>query len=489
MKRVALFFLLATFAMNSLAVRVLFDYRVFHAPGEGPYVEIFTSFEGATFALTPADSGLYQSHAEMTLIVNRNGQIVDFRKVAVDGPFVAANNPSDFLSLERFMLPLGIYDLEVEIRDLGDPSKSPETLYQKIEINNPSTGAFVSDLEFVSAYRKTTDESPFSKSGFDLLPYVSNYFPTNLNSLIFYAELYGTLEAFGEGSAFVSNVCVIDARDNAIENCKKIKREKSAMVVPMLQTLDISDLPTGDYKIRIEIRDRENLLVYMKERNFSRNKIEVDEQSAQALDDAELAGSFVMQFTDAKELYDHILYHIPIASDIDRGTIDTQLKNADLLTLQSFLYTFWKKREHEDPKSAWMKYNESIAVVKANFATRIKPGWQSDRGRVYLQYGKPNTRIQRPSDPDYWPFEIWHYYVTNSDLHNRRFLFYDTNLSGDMELLHSDVPEEIKNFQWKDMVRSRPAALNASDASSQNSSQRTDPRGRDEIENLWYSPY
>ncbi|MBL0317571.1 MAG: hypothetical protein IPP69_18145 [Flavobacteriales bacterium] len=77
------------------------------------------------------------------------------------------------MSLERFMLPQGVYDLEVEIRDLGNPTKSPESLYQKIEINNPSTGAFISDIEFVTAYRQATEVSSFSKSGYDILPYVS----------------------------------------------------------------------------------------------------------------------------------------------------------------------------------------------------------------------------------------------------------------------------------------------------------------------------
>jgi hypothetical protein len=90
---------------------------------------------------------------------------------------------------------------------------------------------------------------------------------------------------------------------------------------------------------------------------------------------------------------------------------------------------------------------------------------------------------------DYWPFEIWHYYETDNNLHNRRFLFYDTTLMGDLELLHSDVPGEAKNFNWLDMVRSRPAALNMSDASRNNANQRTDTNSRDEIENLWFSPH
>lgn len=490
-----LFFVLVTsIAVPSSALRVIFDYRVFHVPGEGPYVEFVTSFDGKTFTHAPSDSGLVQAHVELTLIVNRLDKIVDFRKVSVDGPLVKRGDESDFISVERFMLPAGVYDLEVEIKDTNLPDAKTESLFQKIEINNPSTGVFVSDLEFISAYRQSSDLNAFTKSGYDMLPYVSNYFPTSLNSLIFYGEIYRTDSVFGTGAGFLSTICVVDAMDNAVENCKRMKREKAAQVVPILQVLDISDLPTGEYKVRVEVRNRENQLVYMKERNFSRNKVDAPAPSMtssleQIPADNVVAFSFAATFTDRDQLYDLLLYHLPIAGDNDRNTIDTQLKNAELKTLQGFLYTFWQKRNPEDPEGAFRKYEENIKIVKDNFSTRIKPGWQTDRGRVYLEYGKPNTRIQRPNDSDYWPFEIWHYYVTDSNLHNRRFLFYDTNLMGDYELLHSDVPSEVKNFNWKDMVRSRPAGLNMSDASRNNANQRSDPNSRDEIENLWYSPH
>jgi GWxTD domain-containing protein len=476
---------------DASAVRVIFDYRVFHAPGEGPYVEFVTSFDAATFQHTAADSGLVQAHAELNLIVSRLGQIVDFRKVKVDGPMVRKGEEADFLSVERFMLGNGVFDLEVEVMDMAAGTGVKESMTQRIEINNPSDGVFISDIQFVSAYRQSTDDNAFSKSGYDLLPYVSNYFPSSLNSLIFYAEMYRTDSVFGNGAGFLSTVCVIDAMDNAIENCKRMKREKAAAVVPTLQVLDISDLPTGEYKVRLEVRNRDNQLVYMRERNFTRSKIkELDLPPADiAVSDATVATSFAAEFSNRDSLYAMILWHIPIAGDIEKNTIDNQLEKAELLTLQSFLYNFWYKRNNADPEKAFREYQLNCKIVKENFETRIKPGWQTDRGRVYLQYGKPNTRIVRPHDSDYWPFEIWHYYETDNNLHNRRFLFYDTTLMGDMELLHSDVPEEPKNFNWKEMVRSRPNALNMSDASRNNANQRVDPRSNDEIDNLWFTPH
>jgi GWxTD domain-containing protein len=491
MRKLTLLLCLLVASAQLLALRVTFDYRVFYAPGVGPYAEFVTSFDASTFEHQALDSGYVQAHAELTLVLTRAGTIIDARKVKVDGPVVLGSEKSDFLSIERFAIPAGNYDLEIEVTDMSSPQKNAESLVQKIEVVVPAKGVFLSDIEWVSAYRPSSDVNAFSKSGFDMIPFVSSYFGTSLNSLIYYAEIYRTDSMWGAGSPFVSTICIVNMKDNSVEFCKRVKKEKSASVVPMLQTLDISDVPAGQYKLRIEVRDRENQLVALREREFSRNKIAEIPMSASTgeVTSAMVSLSFASRFTNPDSLRQILYYHIPIAKDVDRDALDRQIPKADLNTLQSFFYSFWWKRNPENPEAAWLDYEKSIKVVKDNFETRIKKGWQTDRGRVYLQYGPPNTRIVRNNEVDYWPFEIWHYYSTDNNLHNRRFLFYDTTLMGDMDLLHSDVPEETKNFNWKEMVRSRPTALNMGDSSIRNANNRTDTNSRDEIENLWYSPH
>jgi hypothetical protein len=94
----------------------------------------------------------------------------------------------------------------------------------------------------------------------------------------------------------------------------------------------------------------------------------------------------------------------------------------------------------------------------------------------------------RPNDPDYWPFEIWHYYETNDGLHDRRFLFVNTTLGQDYELLHSDVPAEPKNNDWPNLVNSR--TMNTpSDVNRSSNAQSRDPQSGDELQELWYTPH
>ncbi len=488
--RLASFVLFISLALQSFAFRAYFDYRVFHAPGQGPYVEFMTSFDGTSFELAPngAADSLYQSKVQMTLIVTQANVVKDFRKIIVDGPSVSKAEPADFFSLERFILPNGTYNLEIEIVDLNSSTQLPETLVQKIVINNSETTPFISDIEFVSAYSKTTDQNAFSKSGYDLIPYLSSYFPSDVKNIIFYSEVYNTNLYPGQDEAFILVTTVVDKFLKEVPDSKRIKRLTGKDAISNLMIVDISNLPTGDYKLRLEAFDRSNTSICIEEREFSRNLIQIVPIDQQTVSAETVRLSFASFYTNRDSLAMILQSHLPIAKSQERNTIDNVVPTADLETLQSFFYSFWYRRDQQSPEAAWKKYEQQVKDVQDYFGTRIKKGWQTDRGRVYLQYGPPNTRVMRPNDPDYWPFEIWHYYETNDGLHDRRFLFVNTTLGQDYELLHSDVPAEPKNNDWPNLVNSR--SMNTpSDVNRSSNAQSRDPQSGDELQELWYTPH
>lgn len=474
-------------AFDLSAIRVYFDYKVFMTPDQKPYVECITAFDGTSFTLTNTDSGKKAAKANLVLIFSQDNKVIDFRKVTVDGPEVEGNASSDFLSLERFNLPVGEYELTVEVSD-ALTGLAPDIFSQKLAINSNAQIAAISDIQLVSAYSPTQDANAFSKSGYDMLPLVSNYFSSDMNSIVFYAELYNTDSLFGAGSAFVSSLCIVDKYNTELAECKRLKREKAARVIPVLQSIDISGLATGEYRIRLEIRDKNNELVVAKEQLIVRNKVEQMETGRPVIPPSLIASSWAANFTNADSLYEIIRAHTPIAATMDRNTIEYSLKEKNLQEMQSFLYSFWLDRNPADPKGAFELYLIDVKACQENFATKIKKGWETDRGRVYLQYGKPSTRIIRNHDPDYWPFEIWHYYETNNKLHDRRLLFINTTLNTDMELLHSDIPGEVQNNDWKRLARSRGMSDVGSLGRTTNN-QGIDPYSRDEIEDLWYNPH
>ena len=91
---------------------------------------------------------------------------------------------------------------------------------------------------------------------------------------------------------------------------------------------------------------------------------------------------------------------------------------------ERFIEEFWRRRDPDpDTEENEFKeeYYERIAYANEHFASGI-PGWKSDRGRIWIMYGKPDERETHPMGGNYdrpsyegggstttYPFETWFY--------------------------------------------------------------------------------
>src|SRR6266851_4765411 len=91
---------------------------------------------------------------------------------------------------------------------------------------------------------------------------------------------------------------------------------------------------------------------------------------------------------------------------------------------ERFIEEFWRRRDPDpDTEENEFKeeYYERIAYANEHFASGI-PWWKSDRGRIWIMYGKPDERETHPMGGNYdrpsykgggmtttYPFETWFY--------------------------------------------------------------------------------
>jgi GWxTD domain-containing protein len=91
---------------------------------------------------------------------------------------------------------------------------------------------------------------------------------------------------------------------------------------------------------------------------------------------------------------------------------------------ERFIEEFWRRRDPDpdtDENEFREEYYERIAYANEHFASGI-PGWKTDRGRIYIMYGKPDEKESHPSGGSYqresyegggqtstYPFERWFY--------------------------------------------------------------------------------
>ena len=140
-----------------------------------------------------------------------------------------------------------------------------------------------------------------------------------------------------------------------------------------------------------------------------------------------------------------------------------------------------------EPEKQWNNYLTRLEYVEENYSYPKTPGYMTDRGRVYLQYGPPDhirdeknfvgaLYVQNSPDDDnyvvgtnrvnsivptkptnqghihYLPYQLWRYNHMDNDYPNRVFLFWDEFRSGYYRLLNSNARGEIRTPNWERML-------------------------------------
>lgn len=137
-----------------------------------------------------------------------------------------------------------------------------------------------------------------------------------------------------------------------------------------------------------------------------------------------------------------------------------------------FIKQFWARRDPMYPKTASpeeyptiakgnpdnefrKEHYRRIAYANDRFGTKI-PGWKTDRGRIYIQYGPPDEIESHPSGGKYTrpaeegggtvdtlPFEQWRYRLIEGIGKNVIIEFVDTTRTGDYRLTKDPNTKEV----------------------------------------------
>ncbi len=162
---------------------------------------------------------------------------------------------------------------------------------------------------------------------------------------------------------------------------------------------------------------------------------------------------FFWKYNNLDTLSDYINCLRPISDELERTFADNQLKKGEIKLMQQFFLSFWEKRNTANPEAEWKNYQKHVDYVNRSYSSQIMRGYETDRGRIYLQYGTPNTITDKKYEPEYYPYQIWHYYHTQGQS-NRKFVFYLPGLAvNDYQLIHSNANGEVSNEQWARLLR------------------------------------
>jgi GWxTD domain-containing protein len=450
-------------------------------PESGPYVDLTLYLRPAmsgsdATAVGEASSGAEDAVRIEIMIYDQQG-IKAFDKYVLRKPSAdsVGGYGTDWADLKRFYLAPGRYGLEVRATGMTD-SLDKAMLSKELIVDSIVALPHLSQPVLLHDWQRSGSSSRWVRSGYRLMVKPDASYARNTDTLGFYSEVH--LDS-SRSSRYLLLYSLSNEQGLVVGFRQGyVRLDVARPVQGFLGTWPLTDLPDGKYLLNLELRDSANSVV---ERRTHPLEIWTSEVWAEGVSSHSLApGSGTSKISGAfagMELYEWEQYLNcldlkgirrqlaslrPICDPGQRLTLDRLINQnpLDKEAVLSFVQYYWKQRAGEAQVIAqWSDYQQEVAKTLSLFSSRITPGYETERGRVYLQYGPPNTRTVIDNEPSAYPYEVWWYYQIKGQ-RNVRFVFYNPDMvTNDYSLLHSDAFGENSDPQWRLQLFSRTTAF------------------------------
>ena len=427
-----------------------FDYAQFAYDTASNYVEFYYAFNQKTMKLVQDSSLQLHGMLEITMTDSSTGKQILNKKWKINTPIqdTSAINKKSLVGLVSFIIPKGTYNCVLSGSD-GEDTSNKKVIKELIHVK-PFWGKdmAVSDIELASKILQNSKDksSIFYKNTFEVTPLPTEVFGENLPVVFYYCELYSLGNTRKDSLLKVVRIVansrgkIVSRQIKSIHNTVKSRVE--------VGTFPVNKLPTDTYTMIVSLLDSASQKgVSTSKRFFVYNPGIKNTDTASSGNTGILSSVFgVMSLEECNDLFAKSKY---IASGKE---VKEWAKLDSVGGKRAFLYKFWKRRD-ADPSTPQNQYFQSylkrIQESNRKFGTISRPGWKTDRGRVYLKYGEPSEIDRYPNQTDTKPYEIWHY----NDLEGGViFVFADLTGFSDYQLIHSTMRGELRDDNWQSRV-------------------------------------
>lgn len=434
--------LLSLLPYGSTAIDVSLDIATFKNGTQG-YLEVYLHVVGTSVNFESLDSIQQQATVEVMLQIEKDNAIIIADKLMISSPIVAV--PTDFVDVKRYKLDNGDYRLMAFMKDKSK-SEDEVNIQKVFSLNYNLSPIEQSDIQLLASAKAATDPNhPFAKRQFLLEPLPTHFLQKELTSLLFYNEVYlqNTTKPL-KLRYFIDRVLNGDRKTVKIVNKRKVGRG----ITPLLLSIDISDVASGNYTLTVEVRDTTEALLSAKSIPFQRSNPYLKNLP---IPEEELGNETFVATLSPKELDIAIKAIVPILPQNMTAHANKVLADQDTIAQRLLLFNYWAGKNPNLPKVAYDAYMKVIWAIDRQFRSGFRNGFETDRGVIYLRYGRPDDIVRVEDEPSAPPYEIWSYNEFPQTMQNNvRFLFYNPSLAPeDFVLLHSTARTELNNPQWE----------------------------------------
>lgn len=347
-----------------------------------------------------------------------------------------------------FALPPGKYSAKITLRDEA-LAASADTSEIALDVRSFSPrGSRFSDIELCSSIQKIDADTAnlFYKNTLEVIPNPPLLYGKSFPVVMYYTELYGSdldtsIVKSEIISAYGSTVASKSARKKGGKHPSRVE----------VGSMNVANLASGVYTLIVSQADAAGVVLTSQSKRFYifNPDVALDTVKAQSA-----AASIALEFASLSE--DELDMQFSIASYVatnDERSMWKSLSGAE--AKKKFLTRFWGDRDSDQAtpfNEFFIEYMKRVQYCNQQFRTSYRAGWKTDRGRVYIMYGPPDYVQRNSMESDTKSFETWTYDNLQS---GAEFVFIDKGGFNELQLVHSNVRNEISNPDWQQQIKTR----------------------------------
>lgn len=417
---------------------------------DSSYVEIQNYIAGSSLSFTMSTDSQWTTAVDILLYFMQDSQLVLYDHFILHSP--PSKEPGkDFLDIRRYRLPPGRYALHLEAFGLQNPTDTL-ALDQWVDIKTPVSEWELSDAMLLRSALPATKDHPLARNGYALEPLPFRFYPRTADMLLFFQEIY-CLDRSLTGSpvhfGYYLETGPVEAPQRIMQAISK--KRKSRSMDPLLIQMDISGLPSGNYRLVSELRDSTLSLKASTKVAFQRSNPGVDMGRGPQDSSTASGQETFLPDLDESSLNYALRATAPRVWDSEVEMLNLIIRNPDLRAKRFFLHRFFSRENPANPTKGYEDYMAIARVIDKEFLSGFGFGFESDRGFAIMKYGRPNDIIDVEDEPHAPPYQIWLYNeFPYTGQRNVKFLFFNPSLApGNYVLLHSTARNEKRNPRWE----------------------------------------
>ena len=281
-------------------LEVSFQYFNFQNTNGINYIETYLSFLSTELTYKQINSEEFQGSVLINIAIKQGDTIYHIDKYLFNTPILKDTLTRQyFIDKQIIALNNGSYELTLDLKDTNS-NKSSISASTSLKVDFPEEQICFSDIMILNQYRASHNKGPLYKSGYDIIPkqkqgdYFIDESESNLN---FYVEWYQADTDTLLNSGYLFNYFIENEQTHIpITGFNAVKRKTETHQKAHIGGFDISQLPSGNYNLVIQLLNRKGKSIIHERLFFQRRntKTILKPQDYASLNSE---GSFVDKFT------------------------------------------------------------------------------------------------------------------------------------------------------------------------------------------------